>query len=166
MCSDIKEGKLKSLQISKLLEDKKKKSLWVLVNPWWVFESPPFSEIYFSLFMLTKKIFSCSSMKFTLVSTLGMKKGKSIWEWGVYEHLILNYGMWKQFKKTAKNVSQFNWHKHWGIKCLFKIIKEGFCHHSVTALPSYFIGKCKHYFWLPGGVRIAFSAIHAGTNPE
>lgn len=55
-------------------------------------------------------------------------------------------------------------------------IKEEFSHDSVTALPSYFIRKCKHYFWLPGAVGIvgkrmgkvgiAFSAIHAGTNPE
>lgn len=167
MCSDIKEEKCMYLQTSKLLQNKKKKrSLWFLVSPWWVFNSPPFLERYFSLFMLTKKNFPSSSMKFTLVSILGMKKGKYFWEQGVYEHLILNYDAWKQIKKAAKNVSEFNWCKHWGIKCLFKRIKEGFCHDSVTALPSYFIGECKCYFWLPGAVGTAFSAIHAGTNPE
>lgn len=37
-----------------------------------------------------------------------MKKVKYFWEQGVYEHLILNYDVWKQIKKAAKNVSEFN----------------------------------------------------------
>lgn len=47
-------------------------------------------------------------MKFTLLIILGIVKGKYFWKQGVYEHLILNYGVWKQFKKTAKNVSEFS----------------------------------------------------------
>lgn len=67
-----------------------------------------FLEIYFSLFILTKKKFPCSSMKFTLVIILGIEKGKYFLKQGVYEHLILNYGVRKQFKKTARNVSGFS----------------------------------------------------------
>ena len=173
MCSDIKEQRwMTEIYTCKPASSyKKNMSLCCLVSPWWVFSSLPLLARYFSLFILTKAIFLCSSTKFALVSVLGTKKKRKV-KILLGAKRVHNSWYWPMVQRSKSR----KLHKSFRIQLMYtqrhemlERIKEGFFHYSATALPSYFTGKWKclsGYFWLLRAIGRAFCATHAETGPD